>query len=275
MLLLRFFIRKVTDYLLQTNPTNLKWITLVGFILQNTLLILVLKAAAIATEGKLEYEYLPSTVVVFTELVKLLISTVIAFIIDGQGKFDIFLDILSKAFLDNGLDVLKLCLPAILYAIQNNLQYVIETAPLFLVLYQSKILTTALFFSFLLNKRLSIKEWCIIIFLTIGVSMVESSQHEILPHHASNVIGMLSVMLACITSGFAGVYYEKVLKSSNSSVWILNIQLSMMSFSFCSVKPSFLYLSQLLSSTNPSLSPSFSLMLGIDYCYDRESRRDH
>ncbi|KAK0348539.1 hypothetical protein LTR94_036842, partial [Friedmanniomyces endolithicus] len=57
-----------------------------------------------------------------------------------------------------------------------------------MVLYQSKIVTTAIFFSFMLNKRLSIKEWCAVVMLTIGVSMVESSQHEILPHHASNII---------------------------------------------------------------------------------------
>ncbi len=222
----------VLDWMNYLGP---KGLTMVGFIIQNTVLILVLRAAAIVSRDTSD-EYLSSTVVVFTELVKLILSTALAYYVDAQGKWDLFLDIIAKGFLDNGVDVLKLCLPAILYAIQNNLQYVIETAPLFMVLYQSKIVTTAIFFSFMLNKRLSIKEWCAVVMLTIGVSMVESSQHEILPHHASNIIGMLSVALACITSGFAGVYYEKVLKTSTSSIWVLNIQLSMMSFSFCSVR---------------------------------------
>ena len=216
-------IRYLTDWYNYLGP---KGLTLLGFIIQNTVLILVLRAAAILSKIRSD-EYLPSTVVVFTEMAKLIISGSLAFYIDAQGNWNQFLEILVKAFVDDGIDVLKLCLPAILYAIQNNLQYVIETAPLFLVLYQSKIITTAIFFSIMLNKRLSIKEWCAIIILTVGVSMVESSQHEILPHHASNIVGMASVILACLTSGFAGVYYEKVLKTSSSSIWVLNIELKL------------------------------------------------
>jgi UDP-sugar transporter A1/2/3 len=225
------YVKYLSDWVSYLGP---KWLALIGFILQNTILIIFLRAAAIASR-KTEEEYLPSTVVVFTELVKLVLSTIMAFYLDAGGQWDVFVECLSKGFVDNGLDVLKLCLPAILYAVQNNLQYVIESAPLFMVLYQSKLVTTAIFFTFMLSKRLSIKEWCAVILLSIGVSMVESSQHDILPHHASNVIGMISVAFACMTSGFAGVYYEKVLKTSNSSIWMLNIQLSMMSFSFCSV----------------------------------------
>lgn len=50
-----------------------------------------------------------------------------------------------------------------------------------------------------------LREWLCVILLAIGVSMVESSQHEISPHHASNIIGVISVFTACITSGFAGI----------------------------------------------------------------------
>jgi UDP-sugar transporter A1/2/3 len=34
------------------------------------------------------------------------------------------------------------------------------------------------------------------------------------------------VLLGCRTSGFAGVYFEMVLKSSKASIWLRNIQLS-------------------------------------------------
>jgi solute carrier family 35 (UDP-sugar transporter), member A1/2/3 len=38
--------------------------------------------------------------------------------------------------------------------------------------------------------------------------------------------GFMSVIMGCCTSGFAGVYFEMVLKSSNVSLWVRNIQLS-------------------------------------------------
>jgi UDP-sugar transporter A1/2/3 len=225
------YIKSFTDLLIYLGP---RWTALIGFVIQNTLLILVLRAAAIVSVKS--DEYLPSTVVLFTEMVKLVLSIILSFYLDAGGNWDAFLEIILKAFVDNGVDVLKLCLPAILYAIQNNLQYTIEEKPLFMVLYQAKLVTTAVFFTMMLSKRLSIKEWLSIVILSIGVSLVESSQHEIAAHHISNVLGMFSVALACLTSGFAGVYYEKVMKSSPSSIWILNIQMSMMSFSFCSVR---------------------------------------
>ena len=37
--------------------------------------------------------------------------------------------------------------------------------------------------------------------------------------------GLLVVVLACLTSGFSGVYFEKILKGSTTSLWIRNIQL--------------------------------------------------
>lgn len=214
-----------------------KWITMGGFVLLNSLLLVSMRACSL--HMKHSDEYLASTVVVFTELMKLAVSLVGSYIFDGQQQWHKFQDCMIRAFLDDGLDILKLCLPAILYAVQNNLQYIIETAPLFQVLYQTKIVTTAIFFTIMLAKRLSIKEWCAIVFLAIGVGMVESSQHDILPHHASDIIGLFAVFIACLTSGFAGVYYEKVLKSSRSSIWIINIELSMMSFSFSAVRSSY------------------------------------
>jgi UDP-sugar transporter A1/2/3 len=214
-------------------PVNQKWLTMAGFVLLNTALLVTLRACSIHSSHSTEY--LASTVVVFTELMKLAISLVCVYVFDAQQSLQKFQDVMIRAFLDDGIDILKLCLPAILYAIQNNLQYIIETAPLFQVLYQTKIVTTAIFFTFMLVKRISTKEWLAIVMLAIGVGMVESSQHDILPHHASDFIGMMSVLVACITSGFAGVYYEKVLKASRSSVWVLNIELSMMSFSFSTI----------------------------------------
>lgn len=41
----------------------------------------------------------------------------------------------------------------------------------------------------------------------------------------SQFVGVAAVLVACCSSGFAGVYFEKILKESKQSVWIRNIQL--------------------------------------------------
>ena len=45
------------------------------------------------------------------------------------------------------------------------------------------------------------------------------------PASSKKFLGLLAVSVACLSSGFSGVYFEKVLKGSNTSVWIRNIQL--------------------------------------------------
>lgn len=38
-------------------------------------------------------------------------------------------------------------------------------------------------------------------------------------------VGLLAVVVSCLSSGFAGVYFEKILKGSSASVWVRNVQL--------------------------------------------------
>lgn len=39
------------------------------------------------------------------------------------------------------------------------------------------------------------------------------------------VVGLVAVVISCLSSGFAGVYFEKILKGSSASVWVRNVQL--------------------------------------------------
>lgn len=45
-------------------------------------------------------------------------------------------------------------------------------------------------------------------------------------------LGFTTVLLACMSSGFSGVYFEKVLKQSPQSLWMRNIQLGLFGFTF-------------------------------------------
>lgn len=81
----------------------------------------------------------------------------------------------------------KLAVPALLYTLQNTLQYVAVSnldAASFQVTYQLKILTTAMFSVIMLGRTLTPRRWTSLLLLIIGVSIVQ------LPEHASKPIGL-------------------------------------------------------------------------------------
>jgi UDP-sugar transporter A1/2/3 len=45
----------------------------------------------------------------------------------------------------------------------------------------------------------------------------------------NRTLGLVAVFAACMISGLAGVYFEKVLKTSSASLWTRNVQLSFFS----------------------------------------------
>jgi UDP-sugar transporter A1/2/3 len=149
-------------------------------------------------------------------------------------------------------DCWKLSIPAILYVVQNTLQFVaISNLPVatFQVTYQMKILTTAAFSVLLLRRRLTSTKWISLFFLASGVAIVQiqtntsalaphkpnmpvGSAHESAPlytHIMSPLKGFGAVTAACFTSGLAGVYFEMVLKNSKADLWVRNVQLSLFS----------------------------------------------
>ena len=150
--------------------------------------------------------------------------------------------------------------------LQNNLQYVAVSnldAATFQVTYQLKILTTALFSVFLLRRSLSTQKWISLFLLTLGVAFVQLpsrspspssppprqsfiAKHFTLNRSLSDIfttgaittheqdgmnrtLGLFAVFAACILSGLAGVYFEKVLKGSTTTLWVRNVQLSLFS----------------------------------------------
>ncbi|KAI5479562.1 UDP-galactose transporter [Pseudohyphozyma bogoriensis] len=152
-------------------------------------------------------------------------------------------------------DCWKLSIPACLYVVQNNLQFVAASnldVPTFQVTYNLKILTTALCSVVMLGRRLSGKKWVALALLAGGVALVQlqaataAVRTVSTSHHPdmNRVKGLSAVVAACITSGLAGVYFEMVLKGSKVDLWIRNVQLSIFS-----IPPAFL----------PVFFPNFAL----------------
>merc|ERR1712013_412736 len=68
--------------------------------------------------------------------------------------------------------------------------------------------------------------------LVAGVAMVQLSdvkESASAGPEQSKMIGFTAALTACMLSGFAGVYFEKILKGSDISVWMRNVQLAILS----------------------------------------------
>eukprot|EP00842_Homolaphlyctis_polyrhiza_P000169 jgi/Hompol1/1152/HPOL_004471-RA len=127
----------------------LKWVSLVTLVLQNAALAILMRYAQTQPGPR----FLTSTAVVMAELLKLAVSLAIH-INDERRVARITISKLWTDLFGPDSDWLKMTVPAILYFIQNNLQYVavhLLDVATFQVTYQMKILTTALFSVILLN----------------------------------------------------------------------------------------------------------------------------
>lgn len=173
--------------------------------------------------------YAATTAVVLAEVLKAGVSMVLLCLDLGIGGMlaDLKANILQKP-----ASMIKMSVPAGLYCVQNNLAYIAVTnldGPTYQLLYQLKILTTAMFSVAMLNRTLSKPQWFSLLGLTLGVGMVQLSSISAgakAGESESNVVGFVAVLAACMTSGFAGVFFEKVLKESKVSLWTRNIQLA-------------------------------------------------
>ena len=105
----------------------------------------------------------------------------------------------------------------------------------FQVTCQLRILTTALFSVIILRKYLAPLQWMALFMLFWGVCVVQMEIHtssakelkEKGQHHGNPFEGLMAVLTVCVMSGFACVYFEKMLKGARQSVWLRNVQLSM------------------------------------------------
>nr|POE54960.1 udp-galactose transporter [Quercus suber] len=125
--------------------------------------------------------YYTSTAVFMNEVIKLAISVTMALYeiassphtSEHSTALSLFSELSGAVFTG---DSWKLAIPAVLYTLQNTLQYIAVSnldAATFQVTYQMKILTTALFSVTLLGRSLSVRRWLSLVLLMIGVAIVQ------------------------------------------------------------------------------------------------------
>ncbi|KAF2857666.1 hypothetical protein K470DRAFT_266674 [Piedraia hortae CBS 480.64] len=268
----------------------MKHIALLTLVFQNSLLILVMHySRTMPPVGG--QRYFTSTAVFLNEVIKLAISLSMALYDIAKSPRTREPSTAAGIFSELARGVLtgdswKLAIPAVLYTLQNSLQYVGISnldAPTFQATYQIKILTTALFSVALLGRSLSARKWLSLLLLTAGVALVQiptekgyvkvlsikdlkngvafhsprsiwdlkalgnaaagqlskrSATYEGIEEdvglantEANATLGLLAVLVACVLSGLAGVYFEKILKDRRGepqavSIWVRNVQVS-------------------------------------------------
>ncbi|KAJ1520269.1 hypothetical protein ONE63_004473 [Megalurothrips usitatus] len=214
----------------QPNPM-LKYVSLVTLTLQNAILGLSMRYAR-TRPGDM---FLSSSAVLMSEFTKLI--TCLAIVWKEEGSFNRAVSAVHNTVIRQPVDTLKVCVPSLLYIIQNNLLYVSAShldAATYQVTYQLKILTTAMFAVTMMRRKLLSTQWISLVTLVCGVILVQLANTDppkIAPggHEQNRVIGFSAALCACLISGFAGIYFEKILKGSDISVWMRNVQLSSLS----------------------------------------------
>lgn len=233
--------------------------TLVG---QNTALVLFMRHAVTNGSG-----FLASTAVCCDEVMKLVLCIVV---MAGYYMFKVPATYMQPLPMDSGtptksaaglyrflkrelfgqapLDILKMSVPALCYTVQKNCLFLalrhLEAA-VYMVSYQAKILTTALFSCTLLGRAMSKMQVLALCLLAMGIAIIQvdelTEKATRRPDIVQNpLLGLAAVCIACMTSGFAGVFFELQLKTpsythsscdhelaAEFSMWVRNFHLAL------------------------------------------------
>jgi UDP-sugar transporter A1/2/3 len=184
--------------------------------------------------------YLSSTAVVMAEALKVTVSTLLyarEVGAEGDSGLDVgaFVMRLKTELIGNYKDTLMLGVPGGLYLLQNNLLFIALShldAATYQITYQLKILTTAVFSYLMLGKTFNSNQKTALVMLFVGVALVQLPDNHTagkpMQKGGNNVYtGLMAVLMACCTSAFAGVYFERILKKKAGSLWLRNIQLGL------------------------------------------------
>lgn len=232
------------------DASHLKYIALLLLVVQTTSAVILTRYSKLRpSDGP---RYISTTLVVMQEATKMVLSMILVYVYDipaagaggdggasapsggGGSKLSRWSRLMYSENFERPVDTLKLAVPAALYTLQNNLVYValanLESTT-FQVGYQSKVITTAVLSVLMLGRSLSYAKWTALFALMFGIVLTQISGSSEAAAEGSTdvVVGLASVVTSSFSSAFAGVYFEKILKGTQASVWMRNTQLAFFS----------------------------------------------
>jgi UDP-sugar transporter A1/2/3 len=220
-------------------PTNINLIklgVLLVLCLQNSLFTVLRRYS----QGVLKETYSKHEVLLFGEMVKMVFSAYVIYNTHTNSG-----SLTGRSFTEHikflTLSSQKMLMLSLIYGFMNILSYVAlrnVSAGIFTICAQLKILTTASFSTVMLKRSYSWTKWRALFTLIIGVLLFsepiwnESSTWE--TEEGNFLLGSCAVLTEVILSGFASIYFEKVIKADEGqnklSIWERNLQLALGSF---------------------------------------------
>jgi Nucleotide-sugar transporter len=236
-----------------TSTTSIKFVVLIVLSLQNSLFTVLRRYS----QGIRQEMYSKYEVLMIGEVIKLVFSSYMiqkAMIVDNNSNNNnmIHLDDPTNIAMSSDLTARLLYLSnhsgkmiglAIIYGIMNILSFVALRnigAGTFTIFAQCKILTTAAFSALILHRHYSITKWRALISLVFGVLLFSepiwnkpttTTNLEQESNSPMVVIGIVAVLIEVTLSGFASIYFEKVIKLDPLplTIWERNFQLALVS----------------------------------------------
>ena len=234
-------------------PFSFEVLLLTILVLQNTLTALLGHFTRQAVDKDNLYDI--GEFILVSELMKLVTSV----LLELAASFRI--QTLPRAITQKGLeifkqrlygrphDLLRISVPAVFYWASNTLLYVAISnlsVPIFQLMAQTKLVVTAVVSVLVLGRHYSYRQWACLVIISISVALVTLEEKKAIDTPTTSnahiffaesneplIIGLVAVTLSCLMSAFAGVYFEKILKTEiegSPTIWMRNIQLA-----FCSI----------------------------------------
>lgn len=201
---------------------QMRYLTLALMSVQCICVVICMKLSVTypASDGK---QYLTPVAVVMGEILKLLTSLFMIFLISGGKSMREFIYALKCEFLYDIRGNFLVTIPGVLFLFQNNLTYIaLERLPasVYQVTAQLKVLTTAIFSVILFKRKLGTTRWFACFLLFIGVLLVQKTSNSKMKGSTDSfqfMVGFLASVTCSITSGLGSVIIEKVIKDTDNT----------------------------------------------------------
>ena len=218
---------------------NAGYVSLLVLVIQNATLVLMTRWSRAQREGPM---YKASTMVILAEILKFIVSAVMMYREHSQSGTSLIAFREKLYHVVFCLETVRLAIPAALFTFQNYLIFISLSnldAMTFQILSQIKLLLAAVFSVWLLGRYLTCVQWSSVVLLTFGIVLSTQgkggSERVSSTAKQNNALGVISCVASGVSSAFASVYFEKILKGSPPSIAVRNIQLGIFSLVFAAV----------------------------------------